>query len=29
LEGKCAIGPFLHVLVIKYPTHHIGLTKLI
>jgi hypothetical protein len=29
LKGRCAIGSFLPVLVIKCPTHHIGLSSLI
>jgi hypothetical protein len=29
MKGKCALGPFLVVLVIKCSTHHIGLTTLI
>jgi hypothetical protein len=29
LKEKCAIGPFLSVLVIKCPTHHFGLTWLL
>jgi hypothetical protein len=29
MKGKCAFGPLLSVLVIKYPTHHFELTCLL